>query len=211
MSPTVVSRIALGAALAAACSDRTAEPAAAAPLPAPAPVRPTGPVTARDPSGATVAAMSVSGTLCTASVGEATVQIERRGDGLAITGAPLAIQRTATGDQLLRSGQPVARVWRDPGQPGHVDVLDPDGLALVRISVTGAVASLLDASRAPVARIVFEGGRFVAKDPRDAVLAYITGGDAELAALLTAPLAPDLRAVAACDRLLPTAPAPVSP
>jgi hypothetical protein len=164
----------------------------------------------RDPGGTTTFELGVAGTTCTAKLADGALTIARDGDATKITGAPITIERTATGDQLARGDVRVARIWRDPARPGKVDVLDPDGIALVRVSVSGAQASLVDAARTQVARIVFEGGRFVAKDARDAVLAYVTGGDSELAALLVAPLPPDVRAVAACDRLLP-APAPVSP
>jgi hypothetical protein len=197
-----MSRALVLALLAASCSSHD-EAATPAPAPASAPDRVLGPVNVQDPGGRSVLAVGKSGNQCVARIGDdTTLTLDRKGDDATITGAPITIQRTAAGEQYLRDGERVARVWRDPARPGHVDVLDPQGVALVRIDAAGAVATLADKAGGIIAHVTFEGGRFITKDPHDAVLAYAKGGDAELAALLTAPLPPDLRALAACDRLL---------
>jgi hypothetical protein len=195
----------LGIALAATSCSSHDDASSSAPAPGPAskPERAQGPVSVLDPDGRSTLAIGKSGDQCVARVGDdTTLTLTRKGDATTIAGAPITIQRTAAGDQYLRDGARVARVWRDPARPGHVDVVDPDGIALTRIDAAGAVATLADKAGGITAHVVFEGGRFVTKDSHDAVLAYVKGGDAELAALLTAPLPPDLRALAACDRLM---------
>jgi hypothetical protein len=219
---TLVPGIALGAALAAACSDRSSEPtgggsaigstasgatAASAATSAP---RPTAPVTVRTPAGAVAMSIQVAGATCTATFGDHTLTVTRDGDGVQVGGAAVRLERTAAGDQLSVDGARVGRIWRDPARPGHVDVVDPGGMAIFRFTVTGASATLVDAADAPFARVDYEGGRFVAKGPSDSVLDYVMGGDADLAALLSGPIPPQVGAVAACDRLLPVT-APVSP
>jgi len=200
-----VTRIALGAALVAgACRDRAPEPgnaSASSSALTSAPALPTGPVTVRDRDGAVVLALAVQGTTCTAT-GASTITVTRAGDATRVTGGP-AIERSAAGDRLVQDAETRARVWRDPAHPGHVDVVGADGMALARYDANATSATVTDAAGAPIARVTYEGGRFVAKDARDAVLAYVSGGDADLAALLGAPLPFDVRAVAACDRLLP--------
>lgn len=197
----------LGIAL-AACSDRTADPAVApAPGPASTPARPTGPITVRAPGGAVTLELSPAAGTCTAKIGDEAFTVTRVGDAATIAGAPLAIERTPAGDQILRDGARVARVWRDPAKPGHVDVVAPDGMALARLDAAGGAATLADAAGNITAHVGFEGGRFVATDPHGAVIAYVQGGDAETAALVSSSLPPDVRALAACDRLN----GPVSP
>ena len=64
----------------------------------------------------------------------------------------------------------------------------------MRIAIDGDAAALVDAAR---------------DDPDGRALAYVSGDDLELAALLVAPaVPPDLRGLAACDRLLTPAVAP---
>ncbi len=198
MSTPVVLGTALAAAACLACGghdDRSSDPAPNASTAAPA----AGPVTMRDPSGAIAFAITTAGASCTATFGGATATYARRGDTL--TG-PLAVQITPAGTQIKRNGDNVARIWRDPAKPGHTDVVDPQGMALARIDATPAAATIADAAGSRLARIAFEGGRFVATDDHDAAHAYVTGGDAEIAAILAAPLPADVRALAACDRLL---------
>jgi hypothetical protein len=187
----------------AACSDRTPAPGPGAPPSA-------QPIVVRAPDGAielSIAADPAKGS-CAARFGAGSLRLVRDGAATTIVGAPLAIERTPAGDQISKDGARVARVWRDPALPGHVDILDETGVAIARIDVAGGAATLADAAGRPAARVAAEGGRLVAKDPHDAVLAYVQTDDVAIAALVTAPLPVDVRAVAACDRLLP---APVSP
>jgi hypothetical protein len=190
----------------AACSDR----APASGTGAPAAAEAAQPIVVRDPGGAiqlSIVAEPAKGS-CTAKFGASALTLVRDGAITEIAGAPLAIERTPAGDQITKDGARVARLWRDPAHPGHVDILDETGVALARIDVAAGVATIADAGGRPAARVAAEGGRMVAKDPHDAVLAYAQTDDAAIAALVTAPLPVDVRAVAACDRLLP---APVSP
>ena len=180
MSTPVVLGTALAAAACLACGghdDRASDPAPNASTAAPAP----GPVTMRDPSGAV--AMTID-----AQHGCAHEH--------------LTVEHTEAGDQILRDGVRVARIWRDPTHAGHTDFVDPEGMALARIDATPAAATIADAGGNRLARVAFEGGRYVATDDHDAAKAYVTGGDAEIAAILAAPLPADVRAFAACDRLL---------
>lgn len=204
MLPSLVLGTATVAAACAACSDRTPADPSAAPA---STARPAAPIELRDPDGAVVVSFESDGHRC-AGTAQPQVVVTRNGSATEIGGSALTIERTPAGDQLSRQGLRVARVWRDPARPGHTDVVDPQGMALVRIDATTTAATLTDAGGSAVATVVFEGGRFIARDPADRALAYVTGGDAETAALLASPLPLDVRAVAVCDRLLP---APVTP
>jgi hypothetical protein len=108
----------------------------------------------------------------------------------------------STGDNgttLIRDGQPVVRVF-PVGDPNTVSVLDMHGVALARIAVSGALATVSDASGVPVRNVRREGDGVVI----DAPALKITGTtDLVLAALLSAPeLSPEVRVLAACERVL---------
>jgi hypothetical protein len=169
--------------------------------------------TVRDPLGQVVAEARLDGDRCGVRVDQVALTVARA--GAATTGSPgtagtaLRLEPGPTGDTITSDGTRTARIYRDPAHPGHVDVFDPDGVAMVRITVAPDGATLVDPARALVARLRREGGRIVAEDAAGRALAYATGDDLELAALLFAPaVPPDLRGLAACDRLLPPAVAP---
>jgi hypothetical protein len=189
----------------AACSDRTPAPGQSAPAPA-------RPIVVRGPDGAIQLSITAEPTKgsCTATFGAGSLTLVRDGAVRQVVGAPLAIERTPAGDQITEDGARVARILSVPSR-GHTDVLDADGIALVRIDLVLGVnggATLADRAGRQIARVAPQGGRMVATDPHDAVLAYAETDDVALAALVAAPLSPDVRAVAACDHLLS---APVSP
>ncbi|MCE9578111.1 MAG: hypothetical protein K8W52_33605 [Deltaproteobacteria bacterium] len=199
-----------------ACNDgpqpRAGSAAPAAPA-APS-TRPTAPApapltTVRDPLGQVVAEVRLDGdgARCGVRVDQVALEVVR--DGAATTaspgtaGAALRLEPGPAGDVITSDGARSARIYRDPARPGHVDILDNDGVAMVRIAIDGDGATLVDASRAAVARARKDGGRIVVDDPDGRALAYVSGDDLEVAALLVASaVPPDLRGLAACDRLL---------
>lgn len=103
------------------------------------------------------------------------------------------------GTTLLRDGQPVARVF-PVGDPNAAAVLDMQGVALARIAVTGAVATVSNAASVPVRNLRREAATIVTDQPP----LTVTGtNDLVLAALLSAPeLSPEVRVLAACERVL---------
>jgi hypothetical protein len=103
------------------------------------------------------------------------------------------------GTTLTRDGESVARVF-PVGDPISVAVLDMRGVALARIAVTGAVATVSNAASVPVRNLRVDGDSIKADQPA----LTITGTkDLLLAALLSAPeLSPEVRVLAACERVL---------
>jgi hypothetical protein len=127
------------------------------------------------------------------------------GDELLIGTEPLVAQvgsvrwsgddTAGPGTILRKDGAAIVRIQaRDPGQDTGLDVLDPQGTAILRISGDGAIAN----SRGDILRRA---------EPAPATIkigeSVVTGtGDLALAALVTAPeLLPEVRALAACHRL----------
>jgi hypothetical protein len=170
----------------AACQSRGAEPAP----------EPPATIEVRDGKGVIIAQLR-PGHPCRATIGP----IE-----LLIGGSPLVAQdgntrwsgeKLANGTTISRDGTPVARV-QDQG--AHVAVFDPAGLPIVKIDDVSGGATVADqASR--VIRRVTQG-----KDGKlavDAPALVATGTkDAKLVALLTASeLTPELRMLAACERM----------
>jgi hypothetical protein len=105
----------------------------------------------------------------------------------------------ANGTTLRRDGDPVARVY-PVGDATTAAVLDPHGVALARIAVTGKVAVVSNAASVPVRNLRVDGDAIKADQPA----MTITGThDLVLAALLSAPeLTPEVRVLAACERVL---------
>jgi hypothetical protein len=103
------------------------------------------------------------------------------------------------GTLLSRDGQPIARVY-PVGDAHGAAVLDPHGVALVRIAVTGQTAVASNAAGVPVRNLKSEAATITV----DAPALTITGThDLVLAGLLSAPeLSPEVRVLAACERVL---------
>ena len=103
------------------------------------------------------------------------------------------------GTTLSRDGQAVARVF-PVGDPMNASVLDPRGVALARIAVTGKTATVSNAASVPVRNLRVDGDAIKTDDPA----LTITGTqDLVLAGLLSAPeLSPEVRVLAACERVL---------
>ncbi len=157
----------------------------------PDPPRPPPAVVEARVGGATIAHI-IAGHPCRAEID---------GDELMIGTQPLVAQVGATrwsGDDgegsttLRRDGAPIVRL-RD-AQEAVIEVFDPHGTALLRLSADGAIAGGRDEV---VRRAELTHGGVKIGD------AVITGtGDIPLAALVAAPeLIPEVRALAACHRL----------
>jgi hypothetical protein len=103
------------------------------------------------------------------------------------------------GTTLIRDREAVVRVF-PVGDPNVVSVLDMRGVALARIAVNGAAATVSNAASVPVRNLRVEGDAIKADQPA----LTITGTkDLLLAALLSAPeLSPEVRVLAACERVL---------
>jgi hypothetical protein len=117
-------------------------------------------------------------------------------------GATWTTEKRQNGLAMLKDGQLVARIVEPPvedGSVGHIDVVDPNGVALVRID--------RDHSRITVATaggIRLREGRSLGQNkPIQIGSASITGTDDRLlAALIAAPeVPPEIRAIYACTEL----------
>jgi hypothetical protein len=103
------------------------------------------------------------------------------------------------GTTLFRDGDAVARIY-PIGDAHEVGVLDPHGVALVRVAVNGQVAVVSNGASMTVRNL-----RAIGTDIKsDTPALTITGTqDLVLAALLSAPeLAPEVRILASCERVL---------
>jgi hypothetical protein len=130
------------------------------------------------------------------------------GSELIVGGPPLvatygAAQWTGTsasnGTTFAKDGTAVARVF-PVGDPAQAAVLDMQGIALVRITVAGDKATVADASSVPVRNFLKTGTAIKSDSPA----LTITGtNDLILAALLgSSELQPEVRMLAACERVL---------
>ncbi|HEY5948835.1 MAG TPA: hypothetical protein VIV40_25265 [Kofleriaceae bacterium] len=103
------------------------------------------------------------------------------------------------GTTLIRDGQSVARVF-PVGDPNHTAVLDMHGVALARIGVNGATAVVSNGASVPIRTLRTDGAQIVSDEP---ALTVTGTKDLVLAALLSAPeLSPEVRVLAACERVL---------
>ena len=104
-----------------------------------------------------------------------------------------------TGTTLRKDGVAVARIFPAEVLPGAVDVIDPQGIALLRVKAAGDSAPIVSASGAVE--------RVAKRTPKGISVGDVTvtgTDDLLLAALLTAPEAgAEVRGLAACHRLLP--------
>jgi len=156
-------------------------------------------IEARDGSGALVASL-VPGRPCKVSIG--------LGGALAmdVTGPPLAAEVAGvhwTGDHrdngttLARAGAMVARVY---GHDSTLSLFDPAGVPIVRLDERGGAVEVSDAGRRLLRHVTRKADAFTVDSP---ALTVTGTGDAELVALLVSPeLQPELRMLAACERVL---------
>lgn len=105
----------------------------------------------------------------------------------------------ANGTTLSRDGQAVVRVF-PVGDATSGAVLDMQGVARARIAVSGQTATVSDAASVPVRNLKLGSTSITSDEPT----LTITGTqDLILAALLSAPeLMPEVRIIAACERVL---------
>src|SRR5688572_1425048 len=127
---------------------------------------------------------------------------------LIVGGPPLVSNLGATqwsgsagsnGTTLIRDGESVARVY-PVGDANNAAVLDMRGVALARIAVTGKVAVVQNAAGVPIRNLAATDAGITVDTPS----LTVTGtDDLILAALLSAPeLSPEVRIMAACERVL---------
>lgn len=106
----------------------------------------------------------------------------------------------SNGTTYEKDGQRIARLYplADPMQAG---VIDTQGVALMRVKVTGGKAIVTDSATLPVRNLVKQEKSISVDAP---IALTVTGtDDLVLAALLTAPeLVPEVRMLAACERVL---------
>jgi hypothetical protein len=115
------------------------------------------------------------------------------------TGLDEGTAANSNGTMLMRDAERIARVF-PVGDPASGAVLDTQGVAKVRVKVTGKVASLEDGSAIPIRKLTLSDDKITADSPA----LTITGTqDLVLAALFSAPeLLPEVRMLAACERVL---------
>ena len=106
----------------------------------------------------------------------------------------------SNGTTYHKDGERIARLY-PPADPSEASVLDTRGVALMRVMVTGETAKVTDAASIPVRNVKREVNALSVDAP---VPLTVTGtDDLVLAALLTAPeLTPEVRMLAACERVL---------
>jgi hypothetical protein len=106
----------------------------------------------------------------------------------------------SNGTMYEKDGERVARLY-PLADANEASVLDTHGVALMRVMVTGETAKVTDAATVPVRNVTKEGNAITIDAP---VPLTVTGtDDLVLAALLTAPeLTPEVRMLAACERVL---------
>ena len=103
------------------------------------------------------------------------------------------------GTVLTRDGERIARVY-PVGDPKGGAVIDMKGVPSMRVAVTGDVATVSDSASVPVRTL----NRVAETIVSDELNVTVSGTkDLVLAAFLTAPeLVPEIRMLAACERVL---------
>ncbi len=109
----------------------------------------------------------------------------------------------ANGTVLERDGVRVARLYPS-ADPAAGAVFDPEGVALLRVQAASDRATVTDATNRPVRALVRTGTTIKLDHPA----LVVTGtSDLVLASVLSAPeLQPEVRMLAACERVLVTEP-----
>jgi antitoxin (DNA-binding transcriptional repressor) of toxin-antitoxin stability system len=107
----------------------------------------------------------------------------------------------ANGTTLAREGDPVARIF-PVNDHNTVGVFDLNGVAMLRAQATAAGATVSDAASRPLRVLAMTGSTIQTDHPA----LVVTGThDVLLASVLTAPeLSPEVRMLAACERVLVT-------
>jgi hypothetical protein len=107
----------------------------------------------------------------------------------------------ANGTTLEREGDPVVRIF-PVNDRSTVGVFDLNGVAMLRAQATPAGATVSDAASRPLRMLAMTGSTIKTDHPE----LVVTGThDVLLASVLTAPeLSPEVRMLAACERVLVT-------
>lgn len=105
---------------------------------------------------------------------------------------------------LVRDGESVARIFPAEVKPDELSLFDREGVAMLRVTVSGDTATVRDAQQQPVRELVRTASAITSKAPSGTIT--VTGTtDLVLAAVLSATeVSLEVRALAACHRLLPT-------
>ena len=153
-------------------------------------------VTARDAQGQVIAELR-PGHPCRATIGPVDMQIGGSPLVAQVGDARWSGETRPNGTTLAKNGTAVARVET---RGAEVDVWDPRGIAMVKITVADGAATVADAASRLVRRVSAKAGALSIDSPP----VTVTGTtDPALAALLTAPeLPPEVRMLAACERVL---------
>ena len=106
----------------------------------------------------------------------------------------------SNGTTYAKDGERIARLY-PLADVSEASVLDMRGVALMRVMVTGETAKVTDAASVPVRNVKKDGAAISIDAPQPLT---VTGtDDLVLVALLTAPeLTPEVRMLAACERVL---------
>jgi hypothetical protein len=186
-------------AILAACQDKNHE---AKPLPPAAPQS----VEVRDDKGALVAELKLTRP-CRATIGP---------QEMIVGGPPLISTVGSTewkgeddpsaGTTLVRNGERIARIFPlDSRTQGAV--FDLHGVAQVRVTVTGTTATVENGASQPLRKLTLAGTTITstAVTTKDSPVTITGTSDLVTAALLSAPeLLPEVRMLAACERVLVT-------
>jgi hypothetical protein len=168
------------------------------------PIEPAPAVTVlvKDQAGATLAELHPTRP-CRATIGP--VELIVGGPPLVATlGTTQWTGSTETnGTTLSRDGERIARVF-PVGDAASGAVYDLHGVAQIRVKVTGKVARVEDGSSLPVRNLTLADGTITVDSP---ALTVTGTDDLVLAALLSAPeVLPEVRMLAACERVLAKGP-----
>jgi hypothetical protein len=134
-------------------------------------------------------------------------------DELIIGGRPLVMMHGETrwaGDDIdgstviMRDGESYARIFPADTREDEMSLFDRQGVALLRVTASGDTAVVRDPGQSPIRELVRSATGIIVKTPSGD--ATVTGtNDLLLAAVLSATeLSPEVRALAACHRLLPS-------
>jgi hypothetical protein len=157
----------------------------------------------RDAKGTVLARLS-EGRPCRATIED---------DELIVGGRPLVMMhgetRWASEDidgstVIMRDGESYARIFPSDVRDDEVALFDRQGVALLRVTASGDVAVVRDPGQSPIRELVRSAAGITIKTPTGD--ANVTGTqDLLLAAVLSATeLSAEIRALAACHRLLPS-------
>lgn len=186
------SRVLLALALVAGCQDTSARTGGRE-------VAPASPAIEVHAADGTVTARIVAGHPCRATVDGVDVQIGGRPLVMMVGATRWSGTDDTNGTTLRRDDTQVARIYPADISPDQVAVFDPQGIALVRVARQGETASVASGAGAVLRTVHKAPNGFRVGDMT------VTGtNDLLLAAVLSAPeVGSEVRALAACHRLLP--------